>query len=93
MGNAATSQPAHSKRRGTGFRDWLKLSAEEKIVGQTWMWRIRFKRENGREPSSEQVGEQKAELLANIPTPEEYKKALLNQLIEAPSPELSDVRQ
>jgi len=53
----------------------------------------RFGRENSCEPSSQELSEQQAEFLANIPTPEEYKKALLNQLIEAPGPELSDVRQ
>ncbi len=75
------------------FQNWMKLTNEEKIVGHLWRWKSRFKRENDREPSFEETAEQKSELLANIPTPEEYKKALLNELIETPERELSDVRQ
>ncbi len=75
------------------FRDWLKLTDEEKVSGHIWIWKMRFKRENGREATSTELQEQKAELLANIPTPEEYKKVLLNQLIEAPEGGMSDVRQ
>jgi hypothetical protein len=42
---------------------------------------IGFRRENGREPYGKEPNEQKAELLAKIPTTEEFNKALLNQLI------------
>lgn len=75
------------------FRSWLTLTDEEKISGHLHLWKLRFKRENGRLATSEEINEQKADLLANIPTPEEYKKVLLNQLIEAPETGMSDVRQ
>jgi hypothetical protein len=40
-------------------------------------------RENGRNHSREETDNQKSELLANIPTLEENKKALLNRMMEA----------
>lgn len=75
------------------FQSWIKLTDEEKVSGHVMLWKLRFKRENKREASIEEIQNQKGDLIANLPSPEEYKKVLLNQLIEAPEGAMSDVRQ
>jgi hypothetical protein len=61
------------------YRDWAAMSDEEKAAGQLWVWRLRFKRNNQRDAKPEEIQAQKAEIMNNLPTPEEYRKRLFTE--------------
>ena len=58
------------------FSEWLRMSDEEKIKGNLWIWKLRFKKEQGTEPTPEQIEEKKQELISELPTPEEKRKQI-----------------
>lgn len=45
-----------------------------------WVWKMRYKRENGHQPSVEEIRAKKQELIASIPTNEEYRETLFKNL-------------
>jgi hypothetical protein len=54
--------------------------------GDPWLWKFRFKRERGIEPTAEQIEVKKQELISKLPKPDEIKKRIF-RAIERPSPD------
>ena len=53
---------------------WLNISDEEKVKGDLWLWEFRFKKDQGIEPTADQIEAKKQELIFKLPTPEEMRK-------------------
>lgn len=51
------------------FRSWVHMSREQRVDGELWYWKIQFKREKKRTPSTEETDAIRQELLEKQPTP------------------------
>jgi hypothetical protein len=45
----------------------------EGTKGDLWLWKFRFKKEQGIEPTAEQIEAKKQELISKLPTHEEMR--------------------
>lgn len=67
-------QEVHRKERE--YQQWLNTPDEEKIKGDLWIWDHRFKKEQKRNPSPEEIETKKRDLILNLPNLEEKRRQI-----------------
>ena len=55
------------------YEEWRRMSPEEKIAGDLWVWQHDLRNE-GRRPTPEEIEEKKRQLIASLPSDEEYRR-------------------
>ena len=58
------------------FQQWCSMTPQQKVKGVLWIWEHRFAREHARKPTVEEMKEKERELIANLPSTEEYSRTL-----------------
>jgi hypothetical protein len=52
------------------------MTLNQKVKGELWIWEHRFSREQGRKPTLEEMAEKERELIAELPSEQEYRRRL-----------------
>ena len=63
------------------YRDWLTMTPTQKVKGEMILWEIKFKKQHKRIPTPDEYKQTEAELIAELPTPEEYQMQLFGEVV------------
>ena len=70
------------------YRSELQITPEQKIYGEQILWERDYKREHNRTPTTEEKTIKRAELIANLPTPQQRQEQIFGKILfSAETPE------